>query len=151
MAGAKDLHDSSPAAVRARRAYFEKKGRASTRDTSRRTSPLAGVARASASGAARFARNPVRYAGRESAVGAALFTFILIVALASIRRGRWPSQEEFATLAVAAVVIVALAVVLPEVTQGILIAAVVVALLLNAQLFADLITRGTSRLNTVLA
>lgn len=74
------------------------------------------------------AKGLTRYAKRSpmSAATSAIVLFAVLVAIALVRRGALPSERGFAALAGAALVVIALAQVLPDEVAMILLAAVVV-------------------------
>lgn len=144
--GSRNLHDSSKAAVAERRAFWARRSTPAARTAAAASEPLrrGRPGNAAASHVVRYARNPVKYT-RQNSIGGALITFVALVLLASLRRGRWPNQGEWLTLAGGTLVVVVLASVAPDLVTGVLLVVLLIFVLSNTSLFLKLLGFAAGR------
>lgn len=148
-ANPKNLHDSSPGAIAARRGYWEKRARdekkratiarreKAIRALEARAGKHAGRAAGGVAGHVRsFASHPVRYAktGKaENKVGLAVLLFFGLIAVASLRRGAWPDASGFLSIAGATLAVVLLSAVAPDLVVAVLLVVLFIMALTNVQ------------------
>jgi hypothetical protein len=100
--------------------------------------------------AVRYAKNPGKY-NKAQPTSAALITFLALLAIASLRRQRYPTWHEAGIYAVAAAVVALSAQVAPEFVTTLLVVTLIVVVLGNADLIADYGRRGLDSLQGALA
>lgn len=100
--------------------------------------------------AVRFVRNPGAYTKREQGSGAVLI-FLALLAIAVARKQAWPTWHEAGVYAIAAAVVALAASVAPEFLTTLMIVALLVVVLGNANLIADYTTRGVAALNSAIS
>jgi hypothetical protein len=99
-----------------------------------------------------FARNPVRYAKRsENRIPSAILLFIGLVAIAALRRGAMPDQRGMIAIGAAAIALVLVASVAPDLVTWVLLVAIVVSVIQNRDTLAALVDAGNARFRTALS
>lgn len=97
-----------------------------------------------------FASSPAGYLEREPVSGSVL-VFLVLVAIASVKRGALPSQREAVALAFATVALAIAASFAPRVVTLFLLAAAVIMTARNASAISDLVSRGFGRVQAAVS
>lgn len=160
MPGARDLHDSSREAVRERLAYWQRRGRAEGREraavkvAARVPGPVgaaARVARAVRPDVGKLVRNPAQHA-REKPAATALLLFTVLVTIAVLRRGAFPSGRGVFAVAGVGFAFMALAAFPPtsDLTLLLLVVALIVSAIESAGTIGTVVDLGTARFQSAL-
>lgn len=98
----------------------------------------------------RAARHPVKYM-KEDRVPAALLLFLILVAIAVLRRGALPDGRGWIAIAGSAGVLVVVASVAPDVVTWVLLVAVVVSVIQHRAVVTQVIDLGAARVRAAFA
>lgn len=97
----------------------------------------------------RFARNPAKVA-KEDRATAGLLLFLALVAIAVLRRRSLPDQRGAIAIAATAFVLVVVANFAPDLVFYVLLAAIIVSVVQNADVLTQTFNLGVSRVQSAL-
>lgn len=96
------------------------------------------------------AADPAKYA-RDHRIPATLTLFAALVAIQVVRRGTYPSERDFIAVAVAALVTVFVASFAGDLVFYVLLIGIVISMIENVDVLADLMGKGERRFREALA
>ena len=155
---ASDLHDRSPEAVRERLAYWQRRAHVERTERSvasraARITPIGRVASTAAKAlrpdVGKLVRHPAQHA-REKPAATALAIFVVLVAIAVLRRGAPPDQRGLIAIVGAASAVVVASTFLPDLTVAALVVGLIVSSVESVGVIDRVVTAGTARFQAAL-